>query len=137
MEDVSRESEREMKSHLERLVGSANTNPWLEEVWREVSRTNPGSNCKPQQTLLQCSLRNLDHFKIDSKVENVMNVAVLFSETFKIYKRAICGNGNSRNSNCIHDNFNGEKYFNEYILNAKSEDSLPLSVLFYLFSRQI
>ena len=126
-----------MKNHLERLVTrrGANTNPWLEEVWREVSRTNPSSKCKPQQTLLQCSLRNLDHFKIDSKVENVMNVAVLFSETFKVYNRAICGN--IRNSNCIHNNFDGEKYFNEYILNAKSEDLVLLSVVFYLFSRQI
>ena len=125
MEDVSHESETEMKKHLLSLVeerlrtNRQDTNPWLDEIWQEGAVTNPASSCKRNQSLLECSLRDLTHFKIDSKVENVMNVAVLFSDTFRNYRRAIC----PRNSDhaCIHDNFDGEDYFNNHILNARSE----------------
>ena len=88
-------------------------------LWKEISRTNPVSNCNSNQSLLSCSLRNLTDFKIDSKVENVMNVAVLYSETFKLYSKTICP---QLGANCIHSNFNGSDFFNNHILNAKSED---------------
>ena len=69
-------------------------------------------------------------FKIDSKVsivnqtkikqfsvqvENVMNTAVLYSKTFKNYKKDKCPN----DPNCIFKVFNGQEYFNNYILNTK------------------
>ena len=112
-----------MKLHLEALVKGRllgdQLNPWFDEVWKDISRTNPISLCKLNQSLRECSLQNLAYFKIDSKVENVMNVAVLFYETFKKYIQTICRD--QPDSACIHENFDGEKYFNDHILNAKSE----------------
>ena len=121
MEDVSEESETEMKKHLgdlidKRLKNNQVDNPWFDEIWGDISRKNPVSNCKPNQSLHNCSLKNLEEFKIDSKVENVMNVAVLFSETFRNYRKTICRQSND--INCIHKKFDGQEYFNKHILNA-------------------
>lgn len=110
MEDVSEESEDKMRQHLVNLINkeeNENTNPWFDEVWGEISARKPAPS------------PDLTDFKIDSKVESVMNSAVLYSETFKQYSKTICP---QLGANCIHSNFNGSNFFNNYILNAKSED---------------
>ena len=106
MEDVSEESEDQMRQHLVNLRQKKETrerNPWFDELWGKLLPRNP----------------TLTGFKIDSKVENVMNVAVLYSETFKQYRKTICP---QLTASCIQSNFNGSNFFNNYILNAKSEN---------------
>ena len=106
MEDVSDESEVKLRQHLvNQRKETERRNPWFDELWNEISARNPEPN--------------LTHFKIDSKVENVMNVAVLYSETFKQYSKAICP---QLKASCIHSSFNGSNFFNNYILNAKGEN---------------
>ena len=107
MEDVSEKSEEKMREHLVNLVRNKKENkkrnPWFDELWATV---------------------NLTGFKIDSKVENVMNVAVLYSETFKNYSKTICPrNGKAQlNASCVHERFNGTNFFNKFILNARGEN---------------
>ena len=106
MEDVSEESEDQMRQHLVNLRQKKETrerNPWFDELWGKLLPRNP----------------TLTGFKIDSKVENVMNVAVLYSETFKNYRRTICP---QLNSSCLHSRFNGINFFNKFILHAKGEN---------------
>ena len=108
MEDVSEESENEMRQHLVKLINEEKNqrrNPWFDEVWGEISARKPAPD--------------LRDFKIDSKVENVMNVAVLYSETFKLYSKTICP---ELGASCIHSNFNGSNFFNKFILNAQGEN---------------
>ena len=110
MEDVSEESEEKMRQHLVNLTKKEENrrrNPWFDEVWDEISARHPAP------------APDLTNFKIDSKVENVMNVAVLYSETFKQYSKTICP---QLTASCIQSNFNGSNFFNNYILNAKSEN---------------
>ena len=110
MEDVSEESEDEMRQHLVDLTNKEEyqrRNPWFDEVWGEISARKPAPT------------PDLKDFKIDSKVENVMNVAVLYSETFKKYRRTICP---QLNSSCLHSRFNGINFFNKFILHAKGEN---------------
>ena len=109
MEDVSEESEVNLRQHLVNQIKKKKNqkrNPWFDELWNEISS-------KPEYD------PNLTHFKIDSKVENVMNVAVLYRETFKQYSKAICP---QLTASCIHSSFNGKNFFNNYILNAKGEN---------------
>ena len=110
MEDVSEESEDKMRQHLVNLIEKNENkkgNPWFDDVWGEISARKPAPNS------------NLTDFKIDSKVENVMNVAVLYSETFKQYRKTICP---QLDAICIHSKFNGPNFFNNFILNAKGEN---------------
>ena len=110
MEDVSEESEDKLRQHLvtqRKNKENQKKNPWFDELWGEISARNPDPN--------------LTDFKIDSKVENVMNVAVLYSETFKQYSKAICP---QLKASCIHSSFNGSNFFNNYILNAKGENRI-------------
>ena len=44
-----------------------------------------------------------------------MNVGVIFADTIKRYKQDKCSNTSS--STCLHNVFDGEEYFNDYILN--------------------
>ena len=68
MEDVSEESEAKVQDHLQQIVDKlidnplTVDNPWLEEIWREKS------GCLNDQLTRICVERNLDQFKIDSKV---------------------------------------------------------------------
>ena len=68
MEDVSDESEAKVQEHLQQIVNelidnSATVdNPWLEEIWRAKS------GCHKDQLTKLCVERNLDQFRIDSKV---------------------------------------------------------------------
>ena len=97
-------------------------NPWFVELWREILLRNPDPN-----------LFNISNFKIDSKVENVMNVAVLYSETFKNYSKKICprkGNAGLYAS-CIHERFNGTNFFNNFILNARGRNDEISWEIFY------
>ena len=110
MEDVSKESEDEMRQHLVDLTNKEENqrrNPWFDEVWGEISAREPSP------------YPDLTDFKIDSKVESVMRVAVLYSETFKLYSKTICP---QLGASCIHSNFNGSNFFNKFILNAKGEN---------------
>ena len=58
---------------------------------------------------------------IYNQVEQVMNVGVIFADTIKRYKQDKCSNTSS--STCLHNVFNGEEYFNEYILNHPGNGS--------------
>ena len=112
MEDVSEESEDKMRQHLVNLINkeeNENTNPWFDEVWGEISARKPAPS------------PDLTDFKIDSKVESVMNSAVLYSETFKLYSKTICPTVRP-SASCIHSNFNGSNFFNKFILNAQGEN---------------
>ena len=110
MEDVSEESENKLRQHLvnqRKKKENQKENPWFDELWGEISARNPADS-------------NLTDFKIDSKVENVMNVAALYSETFKLYSKTICPQ--PLRASCIHSRFNGSNFFNKFILNAKGEN---------------
>jgi len=116
VEDSADEAKIAVRERLQRIVndflkGKNPENPWFEEFWKEIS------NCT---ILKDCIKKNLADFKIDSKVENVMNTAVLYSKTFKNYKKDKCPN----DPNCIFNVFNGQEYFNNYILNTKGLESL-------------
>ena len=117
-----------MRQHLVNLIKKKKNqkrNPWFDELWNEIS-------AKPEYD------PNLTHFKIDSKVENVMNVAVLYRETFKQYSKAICP---QLTASCIHSSFNGKNFFNNYILNAKGENcgisifNFKLKIALQIFSQ--
>ena len=56
-----------------------------------------------------------------NQVEQVMNVGVIFADTIKRYKQDKCSNTSS--STCLHNVFDGEEYFNEYILNHPGNGS--------------
>ena len=46
-----------------------------------------------------------------------MNTAVLYAKTFKKYKKEKCQNDDA----CIYKKFDGQEYFNKYILNTKGK----------------
>ena len=68
VEDVSEESEAKVRDHLQQIVNKlidnplTVENPWLEEIWRAKS------GCLENQLTKICVDKNLDQFKIDSKV---------------------------------------------------------------------
>ena len=101
--DIAREN---VKQHLQALVNSWYTgkenasNPWMKEFWMKIDKTD------------------LTNFKIDSKVENVMNTAVLFAQSFRRYKDSIC---NPDNSDCIYNQFDGKQYFEQFILKSTAK----------------
>ena len=101
--DIAREN---VKQHLQALVNSWYTgkenasNPWMKEFWMKIDKTD------------------LTNFKIDSKVENVMNTAVLFAQSFRKYKDRIC---NSDDSDCVYHKFDGKQYFEQFILNSTAK----------------
>lgn len=124
VEDSSDESKNATRVHIQNIVNEyfrdsqkfrnlKTQNPWFEEFWRAVS------NCPKLQN---CGKRDLADFKIDSKVENVMNTAVLYAKTFGKYKREKCPD--KANKTCIHKIFDGQDYFDNYILNTKDLKSL-------------
>ena len=53
-----------------------------------------------------------------------MNVALMYAETIKNFNKIKCGQSSS--VDCIHDMFDGEEYFDEFIMNP----SLSLEPLF-------
>eukprot|EP00092_Neocalanus_flemingeri_P024712 GFUD01026801.1.p1 GENE.GFUD01026801.1~~GFUD01026801.1.p1 ORF type:complete len:923 (-),score=169.35 GFUD01026801.1:112-2880(-) len=120
VEDSADESKIETRNHLQKIVNDLFNdlskdpkNPWLKEFWRAVS------NCS--EISENCGMRNLTNFKIDSKVENVMNTAVLYAKTFGKYMKDKCSNkGNA----CIYESFDGREYFDNFILNTKDIKSL-------------
>jgi len=67
-------------------------------------------------------MQDLTDFKIDSKVENVMNTVVLYEKSFKKYMQDKCDKSNP--APCIFDKYDGQDYFNNYILNFKGSNSL-------------
>ena len=101
--DIAREN---VKQHLQELANSWYTdkenasNPWMKEFWMKIDKID------------------LTNFKIDSKVENVMNTAALFAQSFKKYKDSIC---NRNDSDCIYHKFDGKQYFEQFILKSTAK----------------
>ena len=48
-----------------------------------------------------------------------MNVAVLYAKTFRKYKREKCPDRSD--INCIYNNYDGQDYFDNYVLNTKGK----------------
>ena len=57
------------------------------------------------------------------QVENVMNAAVLYYDTISKYRDFKCSTGNGRIGACLQGKFDGEEYFNDFIL---KHDGQPL-----------
>ena len=117
MEDVSEESQIKFKEHLQKVVDDfystrKSKNPWLEEIWRHRS------NCSDNQHLdgKDCGITSVgDNFYVDSKVTNVMDAAVIFHHSIMKYIEEKC-NANGRTSDCIHEKFDGTKFFKKVIM---------------------
>ena len=78
-------------------------NPWLEEFCSE---------------LFDCKFPN--DFKIDSKVEHVMDAVVLFTKTIDKFYLDNCRR-NTKICNAIHQNFDGHTFFYNYLVNMDYE----------------
>ena len=51
-----------------------------------------------------------------------MNTAVLYAKTFNKYKKAKCPD--RLDTNCIYEVWDGQEYFDEYVLNTKGKKNI-------------
>ena len=65
----------------------------------------------------------MKYLYISTKVENVMNAAVLYYDTITKYRDFKCREGRGGIGSCLQGTFDGEEYFNKFIL---KHDGQPL-----------
>ncbi|XP_023319841.1 metabotropic glutamate receptor 1 [Eurytemora carolleeae] len=113
----SKMAEESIRNHLKNLVSSIletpqnNSNPWLRKIWKSVSC------CSTSANLADCDLAQVDEqFAIDTKIENVMNAAVLFSEAIESFFSSC-----ELDKDCLYRSYQGDLFFKNYIMRVNSE----------------
>ena len=99
MEDLDDDSNYEMFKFFTNIKRMDPSNPWLEEFCSE---------------LFDCKFPN--NFKIDSKVEHVMDAVVLFTKTIEKFYLDNCRR-NSKICKAVHEQFDGNNFFYNYMVN--------------------
>eukprot|EP00092_Neocalanus_flemingeri_P011699 GFUD01012615.1.p1 GENE.GFUD01012615.1~~GFUD01012615.1.p1 ORF type:complete len:913 (+),score=187.69 GFUD01012615.1:372-2741(+) len=105
VEDLDDDSNYEMFKFLTNVKKLDALNPWLEEFCSEAELSN-------------CQFPN--DFRIDSKVEHVMDAVVLYTKAIDKFFQDNC-NRNSKICEALHGKFDGEKFFHNYMVNMEFE----------------
>ena len=126
VEDRADETEIKTREHLQNVVTdfwnnkTTNRNPWQEEFLSNWPRDL--SQFKIDSKVSNKLIHNSKCLYI-SKVENVMNAAVLYYDTITKYRDFKCRSGSGGIGSCLQGTFDGEEYFNKFIL---KHDGQPL-----------
>ena len=128
VEDRADETENKTREHLQNIVTSfwnnekGNRNPWEKEFLPHWPKNLEYSYFKIDSKVSnELYIHNWTCFF--SKVENVMNAAVLYYDTITKYRDFKCKAGRGAIGACLQGTFDGEEYFNEFIL---KHDGQPL-----------